>query len=279
MMQINCRGKLIDLSIPITMGILNLTPDSFYDGGKYNAEKKVLLQTEKMLEEGAAIIDIGAYSSRPGAKNISQLKEIERLIPSLRAIVKTFPEAIISIDTFRSEVANQGIKEGGSMVNDISGGNLDNQMFSTVAALQVPYVLMHMQGTPQTMSSQTDYYNLINSIFFYFTKKISDLKSLGLNDIIIDPGFGFGKSLDQNYELLQKLKLFSKFELPILTGISRKSMLYNLFEIEPSESLNATTIANTIAVLNGANILRVHDVKEGMQAIQIVTKLAEINEG
>jgi len=271
-MTINCNGNLIDLTIPKVMGILNLTPDSFYDGGKYSSQKEILLHTEKMLLEGATFIDIGAYSSRPGAKDISEEEELKRLLPNLEIIVREFPEILISIDTFRSEVANRCISTGACMINDISGGNLDENMFNTIAKLQVPYIVMHMQGTPQTMRNNTKYDNLINDIIYFFSKKIDQLKSLGVNDIIIDVGFGFGKTLDQNYELLQKLSLFKNLDLPILTGLSRKSMLSKYLDINASETLNATTIVNTLAIINGTNILRVHDVRQAVEVVKIIHK-------
>jgi len=271
-MTINCNGNLIDLTIPKVMGILNLTPDSFYDGGKYSSQKEILLHTEKMLLEGATFIDIGAYSSRPGAKDISEEEELKRLLPNLEIIVREFPEILISIDTFRSEVANRCISTGACMINDISGGNLDENMFNTIAKLQVPYIVMHMQGTPQTMRNNTKYDNLINNIIYFFSKKIDQLKSLGVNDIIIDVGFGFGKTLDQNYELLQKLSLFKNLDLPILTGLSRKSMLSKYLDINASETLNATTIVNTLAIINGTNILRVHDVRQAVEVVKIIHK-------
>ena len=271
-MNLNCKGKLIDLTSPKIMGILNLTPDSFYDGGKYQSQKEILSHTEKMLIEGATFIDIGAYSSRPGAKDINEKDELARLLPSLKSIVHEFPDAIISIDTFRSEVAKQCILSGACMINDISGGNLDPNMFNLVAELQVPYVIMHMQGTPQNMQSDVKYHNLVNDIIYYFSEKIYKLKLIGINDIIIDVGFGFGKTLDQNYELLKNLNLFKNLDLPILTGVSRKSMLYNYLDISVSDSLNATTVANTLAILNGSNILRVHDVKETVETLKIIQK-------
>lgn len=273
MKSINCRGKLIDLSIPQVMGVLNLTPDSFYDGGKYNTSKKILLQTEKIISEGATFIDIGGYSSRPGAKHINEEEELSRLKPNLELIVREFPNAIISIDTFRSNVAKQCIDMGASMINDISAGNFDHQMFETIAKLQVPYIMMHMQGTPQTMQENVNYDNLIIDIISFFSKKTNQLRALGINDILIDLGFGFGKTLNQNYELLHKLNLFSILELPILTGVSRKSMLYNYMDISSDDSLNATTIANTIALLKGTSILRVHDVKEAIETVKIVKKM------
>jgi len=274
-MTINCNGNLIDLTIPKVMGILNLTSDSFYDGGKYNSQKKILLHTEKMLIEGATFIDVGAYSSRPGAKDISEEEELRRLLPNLEIILQEFPEILISIDTFRSEVANRCIDVGACMINDISAGNLDENMFATIAKLQVPYILMHMQGIPQTMQINIKYENLINDIVYFLSEKINQLKILGVNDILIDVGFGFGKTLDQNYELLQKLSLFKSLDLPILTGLSRKSMLYNYLDISASESLNATTTANTLAILHGTNILRVHDVKQAVEAVKIIHKTEE----
>ncbi|MCF6297425.1 MAG: dihydropteroate synthase [Flavobacteriaceae bacterium] len=272
-MNINCKGKIIDLSIPKVMGVLNLTPDSFFDGGKYNSDKEILLQTEKMLTEGATFIDIGAYSSRPNAKHIEESEELSRLISNLEMIIREFPNVLISIDTFRSKIAKHCIEAGACMINDVSGGNLDYQMFETIAKLQVPYIIMHMQGTPQTMQKNTTYIHLLNDIIFYFSKKVNDLRALGVNDIILDIGFGFSKTLDQNYKLLNKLNLFSKFEIPILTGISRKSMLYKYLDISPIEALNATTVANTLAILQGTNILRVHDVKEAVQAVKIIQKI------
>lgn len=274
-MTINCNGILIDLSIPKIMGILNLTPDSFYDGGKNISQKDILFQTEKMLTEGATFIDIGAYSSRPGAKDISEDEELKRLLPNLEIIVQEFPEILISIDTFRSKVADQCISAGACMINDISGGNLDKNMFDTIARLQVPYILMHMQGTPQTMQKNVKYENLINDIIFFLSEKINQLKALGVNDILLDVGFGFGKTLDQNYELLQKLSLFKNLDIPILTGLSRKSMLYNYLNITAAESLNATTTANTLAILQGTNILRVHDVKQAVEVVKVIQKTKE----
>jgi len=272
MRSINCKGKLIDLDHPKVMGILNLTPDSFYDGGKYRSEKDFLLQTEKMITEGATFIDIGAYSSRPGAQHISEEEEIARLIPVLEIILQKFPAILISIDTFRSKVAKLGIETGACMINDISAGNLDDQMFETIAKLQVPYIIMHMKGNPKNMQEQTSYNNLINDIIYYFSKKINELRALNINDIILDVGFGFSKTTNQNYELLRNLNLFKNLELPVLTGISRKSMLYKYLNITSAEALNATTVANTIALQQGSNILRVHDVKEAMETIHILEK-------
>ena len=272
MKSINCKGKLIDLTGPKVMGILNLTPDSFYDGGKFSSDKEILLQTEKMQREGATFIDIGAYSSRPGAIHLSEEEELSRILPTLERIVKSFPEILISIDTFRSSVAEQSIALGACMINDISAGSLDSKMFKTIAKLQVPYILMHMKGTPQNMQNNTNYDNLIEDIIFYFSKKINQLRKLGVNDLILDVGFGFSKTTDQSYNLLNKLNLFKNLELPILTGISRKSMLYGYLNITSAEALNATTVANTIALIQGTNILRVHDVKETIETIKIVEK-------
>ena len=272
-MYINCKGHLIDLEHPKVMGILNLTPDSFYDGGKYKSAADIIKQVEKMLNEGATFIDIGAYSSRPKAKHISQEEELSRLLPVLELVMKEFPNALISIDTFRSHVADKAIASGACMVNDISGGALDEDMFATIAKLQVPYILMHMVGTPQTMQQNIQYENLIKDIIFYFSQKVFALRKLGVNDIILDPGFGFSKTLDQNYKLLQKLELFSGMNLPVLAGLSRKSMLYKLLDLDANRALNATTSVNTIALMKGASILRVHDVQEAMETITIFEKM------
>lgn len=267
---INCNGTLIDLSSPKVMGILNITPDSFYDGGKYKNEDEIIRQVEKMLQEGATFIDIGAYSSRPNAKHISEDEELERLLPIVKLLVKNFNDIIISVDTFRSNVAKQAIEAGAAIINDISAGSIDNSMFKTVAELNVPYILMHMQGTPQNMQTNPFYNDVVHDIIYFFSQKINELRNLKVNDIIIDLGFGFGKTLDHNYNLLKNLALFKTLELPILTGVSRKSMLYKLLEISPKQALNATTVANTMALLNGTNILRVHDVKEATEAIKII---------
>lgn len=269
-MTINCKGNLIDLSIPKVMGILNITPDSFYDGGKYKSENDILLQTEKMLQEGATFIDIGAYSSRPGASHISESEELQRIVPVVELLIKEFPDIIISIDTFRSKVANETVQAGAAIINDISGGNMDAKMFETVAQLQVPYILMHMQGTPQNMQENPTYKNITTELLQFFSQKINQLRHLKLNDVIIDVGFGFGKTIEQNYQLLKDLSFFKTLNTPILAGVSRKSMLYKTLNISAKEALNATTSANTIALLNGANILRVHEVKEAMEAVKIV---------
>jgi len=272
MSSINCNGKLIDLTHPKVMGILNVTPDSFFDGANYHSKKEILQQTEKMLYEGATFIDVGGYSSRPNAKNVIEKEELERVIPTIKLLIKHFPEVLISVDTFRSSVAIQAIKEGACMVNDISAGSLDTTMFQTIANFQVPYIIMHMIGTPQTMQTHTQYKNLIHDVIYYFSNKIYQLKKLRVNDIIIDVGFGFSKTLDQNFELLKNLSLFKQLDCPILTGLSRKSMFYKLLKTTPNNALNATTVGNTIALLNGSNILRVHDVKEAIESIKITEK-------
>ncbi len=271
-MYINCKGHLIDLTSPRIMGILNVTPDSFYDGGVYKSDVAILQQVEKMLTEGATFIDVGAYSSRPNAEHISETKELSRLLPIIQLLVKEFPSIILSIDTFRSKVAHEAIEAGGSLINDISGGNLDKNMFATIAKLQVPYIMMHMVGTPQNMQSNVTYDDLLKDIILYFSKKIFELRQLGVNDLIIDPGFGFSKTLDQNFELLQKMQLLSTFKLPILAGLSRKSMLYKLLNTSADKALNASTAANMIALNQGAAVLRVHDVKEAKEAIMIYEK-------
>tara|TARA_B100000809_G_scaffold266760_2_gene331295 strand:+ start:30283 stop:31107 length:825 start_codon:yes stop_codon:yes gene_type:complete len=273
MITLNCKGKLIDLSTPKVMGILNITPDSFFDGGKYKDSKSVLVQVKKMLTEGATFIDVGAYSSRPGATHISEEEELNRMLPIIELLVSEFPEILISVDTFRSNVAIKCIEKGACIINDISGGNADAKMFETVTRLQVPYIIMHMKGTPQNMQNNPTYTNITQEIILDFSKKAHTLKQLGLNDLIIDVGFGFGKTIEHNYELLQNLALFHKLNCPILTGISRKSMLYKFLETTPEHSLNATTIANTIALQKGSQIVRVHDVKEAIEAIKITQLL------
>lgn len=272
-MTLNCNGNLIDVTIPKVMGILNCTPDSFYDGGNYKSDIQLLSQTEKMLTEGATFIDVGAYSSKPNASFVTEEEEILRLIPVITIILKEFPQTILSADTFRSNVAKIAIENGAAIINDISAGNLDKAMMETVAKLQVPYIMMHMKGAPQTMQSLTQYENIIKELLFYFSEKIALARSFGINDIIIDPGFGFAKTLDQNYELLQKLELFNLLELPLLAGISRKSMIHKTLEITAEDSLNGTTVLNTIALYKGAKILRVHDVKEAVECVKLVGKL------
>ncbi len=272
-MHINCKGKLIDLSSPKIMGILNITPDSFYDGNTLKSDKDILLRTEKMLIEGATFIDVGGYSSRPNAKNVNAKEELQRVVPVIKLLNKEFPKSLISIDSFRSKIAFEAIQNGACLVNDISAGTMDNNMFNTVAKLQVPYLIMHMQGTPQDMQNNPEYNDIVKEIILYFSEKIYQLRQLQVNDIIIDVGFGFGKTLEQNYQLLNNLVLFKSLEVPILSGLSRKSMLYKLLNTNPEKALNATTVANTIALMNGSNILRVHDVKEANETIKIFLTL------
>ncbi|MGV8812907.1 MAG: dihydropteroate synthase [Gelidibacter sp.] len=272
-MTINCKGQLIDLTIPKVMGILNLTPDSFYDGGAYKNEADILRQVEKMLIEGATFIDIGAYSSRPNAVHISETEELERLLPIIKILIASFPDILISIDTFRAEVAKQSINVGACMINDISAGKMDENMLVTIAQLKVPYIMMHMKGTPQNMQQNITYDHLIKDILFYFSERMAAAKSLGIIDIIADPGFGFSKTTAQNYELLKHLEVFKMLEKPILVGFSRKSMISKTLNISAQEALNGTTVLNTIALQKQVSILRVHDVKEAMECIQLTQQL------
>ncbi|HBL77407.1 MAG: dihydropteroate synthase [Bacteroidetes bacterium GWF2_42_66] len=274
---IQLNGEIIDLKDPIVMGILNLSPDSFFDGGKYKNEKKILARAEEILEQGATFIDIGAVSTRPGASDVSTKTELDRLMPAVCAIRKKFPAARLSVDTFRSWVAVRVIEEcGPCMVNDISGGNFDVHMFETIGKLDVPYVLMHIQGTPQTMQEEPEYDDIIKEISNFFTEKVKRLTKCGVKDVIIDPGFGFGKTLDDNYELLNRLDAFKVFQLPLLVGVSRKSMIASLLGHTPADSLNGTSVVNTLSLVAGADILRVHDVREAVEAVRIYKKLKEI---
>jgi dihydropteroate synthase len=273
-MTINCKGQLIDLSTPKVMGILNVTPNSFFDGGRYKNESEILSQVRKMLNDGADFIDIGAYSSKPKAEYVSENDELKRIVPIINLILDKFPKTVISIDTFRSEVARICIENGAAIINDISAGILDTKMMETVAKLDIPYVMMHNRGNPQTMQTMTNYENIVKEILFYFSEKVSMARSFGINDLILDPGFGFAKTLDQNYEVLQKLELFEMLELPLLVGVSRKSMIYNLFKCTPEEALNGTSVINTIALTKGAKILRVHDVKEAVECVTLFNKIS-----
>lgn len=272
-MTINCKGKLIDFKTPKVMGILNVTPNSFYDGGKHNEINAIIRQVDKMLSEGADIIDVGAYSSKPSAEFVSEQTEIDRLKVVIKELINTFPEIVLSVDTFRANVAKIAIDYGASIINDISAGLLDDAMLPTVAELKVPYVMMHMRGTPQTMQTLTSYDDIVKDLVFYFSERIQVARSYGISDIIIDPGFGFAKTLEQNYELLKKMELFSFLEVPLLVGISRKSMIYKVLENTPQQALNGTTILNTIALQKGATVLRVHDVKEAVECIKLVSQL------
>lgn len=272
-MTINCQGNLIDLDHPRVMGILNQTPDSFFDGGRYSNSKVMLQQVEQMLQCGASFIDVGGYSSRPGAAEVSTDEELKRVIPTIEAIKSDFPKAIISIDTFRSTVADRAIEAGAAMINDISGGDRDPQIYKVAAKHQVPYIMMHMRGTPQTMTKLTHYDNVVMDVAQDLSKKIKHIRTLGVHDLIVDPGFGFAKNLVQNYALLNKLDHLKLLEAPILVGLSRKSMIYKLLETDPENALNGTTATNTIALLKGASILRVHDVAPAMEAVRIVNAL------
>lgn len=272
-MNINCNGNLIDLTTPKVMGILNVTPNSFYDGGKHKEINSIIHQVDKMLSEGADFIDIGAYSSKPSAEFVSEDEEINRLVPILKSLVETFPNIVLSVDTFRAHVAKAAVENGVALVNDIAAGLLDDKMLETVAELKVPYIMMHMRGNPQTMQSLTDYNDIVKEMIFYFSERIQKARSFGISDIVIDPGFGFAKTLEQNYEVLHKMELFSMLELPLLAGVSRKSMIYKVLENSPQEALNGTSVLNTIALQKGAKILRVHDVKEAVECIKLVSKL------
>ena len=272
---INCRGKIIDLSEPKIMGILNITPDSFYDGGKHTIENEAVKQVDKMLSEGADFIDIGAQSTRPNAPLLSPEDEIKRLTPILKAIKSTFTEVVLSVDTFQSKVARFVIEEFDvDVINDVSAGELDAEMLPTIAHYNVPYIMMHMRGNPGIMQTLTNYNDIVVDIIKYFAQKIEKTKLLGINDVLIDPGFGFSKTLEQNYELLKRLKEFTIIGLPILVGLSRKSMIYKLLNKTPDQSLNATSVLNAMALFHGANILRVHDVKEAKEVIQLMKMLA-----
>ena len=273
MKTINCKGNLIDLSTPKVMGVMNLTPDSFYDGGKLTSKKEILLQANKMLKEGATFLDLGAYSSRPGAQFVSEKEEIHRLLPVIKILLDEFPETLLSIDTFRSNVANESIYAGASLINDISAGTLDDHMFKIIAQHQVPYVMMHMRGTPETMMQNTDYKDLTKEVIYYFSKRINKARSFGINDLIVDPGFGFSKTLDQNYELFNDLELFRHLNVPLLIGISRKSMIQKKIKTTAANSLNGTTALHAIAIQKGVSILRVHDVKEAFETINLLQNL------
>jgi dihydropteroate synthase len=266
---LNAGGGLIDLSSPKVMGIINLTPDSFYEGSRKPGVDQAVAQAEKMLNEGAAFLDLGAYSSRPGADDISIQEETDRLLPVIEAIAERFPDAVLSVDTFRAKVAEAAIKAGGHLINDISGGQLDEDMFTTIARLQVPYILMHMKGTPQDMVKQAHYEDVFAEVYDYFADRYYKLKQLGVHDVIIDPGFGFAKKAEHSYALMNRLQDFNTLQLPILVGVSRKTMIYKALGITAEEALNGTTVLNTMGLMKGANILRVHDVREAVEAVKI----------
>lgn len=271
---ININGELMDLSIPKVMGILNVTPDSFYSESRKQTEQQIVARCQQIIDEGGTIIDVGAQSTTPTSRFIDAKEEAERLVPALKLIRQEFPNAIVSIDTFYADVATMAVeKYGVNMINDISGGQIDEEMFPTMAKLNVPYVLMHMRGTPQTMQKHTHYDHFLQEVLYFFSERIARLNHLGVNDVIIDPGFGFSKTLSLNYELMAYLKYFHIFEEPILVGISRKSMIYKLLESSPEQSLNGTSVLNTIALLSGAAFLRVHDVKEAVECVKIVSEV------
>ncbi len=272
-MTINCNGNLISLERPKIMGILNVTPDSFFDGGKYKDEASVLNQVDKMLNEGATFIDVGAYSSRPGAKEVDEDTELKRITPIVSLIINKFPDVILSIDTFRNNVAKACIENGAAIVNDISAGLHDDNMLSTVAKLNVPYIMMHMRGTPKNMQQQTDYKDILKEVLFYFSERLAAAKALGVKDIIIDPGFGFAKNLEQNFELLKQMEVMSIIEHPLLAGISRKSMIYKTLDVTADQALNGTTALHMACLQKGAKILRVHDVKEAVECTKLYEQL------
>ncbi|NER17886.1 dihydropteroate synthase [Spongiivirga citrea] len=276
-MTINCKGTLIDLSLPRVMGILNMTPDSFHDGGAYKNEKEVLAKVESMLEEGATFIDIGGYSSRPGADHVSEDEELKRVLPVVELLIKQFPDILISIDTFRSNVASKCIQAEAAIINDISAGNLDAEMFKVIAAHQVPYIMMHMQGRPKDMQHNPSYDDVIKEMVLFFSEKIKQTRDHKINDLIIDPGFGFGKTIDHNYEILNSLEFFKHLDMPILVGVSRKSMIYKLLDTTPEHALNGTTALHSISLIKGANILRVHDVKEAVECVRLFNTMDKFN--
>ena len=272
-MTINCKGILVDLSTPKVMGILNVTPNSFYDGGKYKNESEILSQVEKMLVDGASFIDIGAYSSKPNAEFVSEQEEISRIIPVIDLVLKHFPDTMLSIDTFRNEVAKVAIENGAAIINDISAGNLDDKMLEVIGKYNVPYIMMHMRGNPQTMQTLTNYEDIVKEMLFYFSERVAKARTFGINDLTLDPGFGFAKTIDQNYEVFQKMELFKMLELPLLVGISRKSMIYKTLDSTIEKAMNGTTVLNTLALTKGANIIRVHDVKEAAECVTLFNKI------
>ena len=273
MQTINCKGTLIDLVRPRVMGIINVTPDSFYDGGATTLEHQIIKQASQMLDQGATILDVGGYSSRPGATDILEQQEIDRVIPAIKAIIEAFPKALISIDSFRSNVVKQAVKAGACIANDISAGKLDPKMIETIGDLQIPYCMMHMRGTPQTMKSLTDYKNITKEVLFYFSERVAAARAHNINDIIIDPGFGFAKTTHQNFELLNHLELFESLDITLLAGVSRKSMVYKTLDITPKQALNGTTALHMVALQKGARILRVHDVQPAIECIKLFEQL------
>lgn len=276
----NVNGRLLDFSTPCVMAILNVTPDSFYSGSRMQTEEEIEARVRQILEEGAAIIDVGAYSSRPNADHVSAEEEMNRLRLGLDVLRRTAPDAIVSVDTFRADVARMCVEEYGvAIINDIAAGEIDADMFSTVAELNVPYIMMHMQGTPQNMQQHPHYDNLLREVFLYFARKVQQLRDLGVKDIVLDPGFGFGKTLEHNYQLMAHLEEFRLFELPLLVGVSRKSMIYRLLDTTPQEALNGTTVLHTLALMKGADILRVHDVRQAVETVKIVEAMKAASVG
>ena len=271
--SINCKGSLVDLSKPKVMGILNLTPDSFYDGGSYNSIDAACIQCNKMIEDGADFIDLGAYSSKPGTEEVSEEEELKRLLPTLEKLTVEFPQTLFSIDTFRSKIASMSIDRGAAIINDISAGGFDPEMLNTVGKHQVPFIAMHMQGNPATMQIKPTYDNVVDEVVFFFSEKINEARAAGINDIILDPGFGFGKTKVHNFELLKKLETFQCFNVPVLAGVSRKSMIYKTLNIDAASALNGTTVLHTIALTKKAQLLRVHDVKEAKECIELLEAL------
>lgn len=277
MLSLNINGRLMDLSTPRVMGVLNVTPDSFYDGCRAQTESDIADRACRILDEGAAIIDIGAYSSRPDAEHITPEEEMNRLRTGLEIINRNHPDAVVSVDTFRADIAARCVEEYGvAIINDISAGEMDSRMFETVARLNVPYIITHIQGTPRNMQKDPRYDDLIKEVFLYFARKVQQLRDLGVKDIILDPGFGFGKTVAHNYELMAHLEEFAVFELPLLVGVSRKSMITRLLGVTPQEALNGTTVLNTVSLLKGANIIRVHDVKEAVEAVKLLNRLTDV---
>lgn len=275
---LNIKGTLTSLNTPLVMGILNITPDSFYADSRKQTEAAIEGRIQAILSEGGQIIDVGGYSSRPDAAEVTAAEEMERLSVAFKILNTHYPDVAVSVDTFRAGIARRSVEEyGAAIINDISGGGLDAEMFSTVAALRVPYIMMHMHGTPQTMQHYTDYADMMEDIVLYFADKVRQLRLMGVNDIILDPGFGFSKTIDQNYQLMSCLREFDQFGLPLLVGVSRKSMIYKFLGVTPAESLNGTTVLNTLALLGGADILRVHDVRAAVEAVRIITKYSTFN--
>ena len=273
---LNCKGNLLDLSCPVVMGILNVTPDSFYDGGRLKTDKDILIQAEKMIDQGASIIDIGGVSTRPGAKEVGKTEEINRVLPVIKLLQKEFPKTILSVDTYRSGVASLAVEQGASMINDISAGRFDDLLFSTIGQLNVPYVLMHMQGVPENMQYQPVYNNVVEEIVDFMVIKIGELRKAGVVDIIVDPGFGFGKTVDHNFEILKKMHVFKMFGLPLMAGISRKSMICKVLKVNPKYALNGSTTLHMVALQQGARIIRTHDVKEAIEVIKLWQQLEAV---